>query len=64
MKIISSSNKIAPYYEGELKIKRERQGFDLVLRAPLHLTIPIQESSTKTGQLLVQDCPIVVAQTV
>lgn len=45
-----------------LKKKKKRLGFDLVLRASFHLTITIQESSAKTGQLPVWDCPLVVSQ--
>lgn len=41
---------------GIKKKKKKRLGFDLVLRASFHLTIPVQESSTKTGQLPIQDC--------
>lgn len=37
--------------KGLKKHKKKTLGFDLVLRASFHLTITIQESSAKTGQL-------------
>lgn len=34
------------------ELKKKRLGFDLVRRASFHLTVPIQESSTKTDSCL------------
>lgn len=51
---------------GGLKKKRvgERLGFDLVLRASFHLTVPIQESSPKLDSRQCKAVPIAVSQTV
>lgn len=55
-KTIPNSNN-TPYSERDLKKKKKtRLGFHLALRASFHLIIPIQEPSTKTGQLPRQDC--------